>query len=127
MAEVNQAQAMRDALTELGLDAKNDDLNDWLKKNRGFEPKNINVLKSNAKKSLAKSGNTSTLFQDGEAAKPAPRGTAPIKVIPTEPNGTIDALAVLEDAEAVRRVAARWGADFVRRVVVGFADRGSGE
>jgi hypothetical protein len=52
--KVNQLDAMKQALADLGLGAKNADLAQYLNARFGFYPRNISVLKSQAKKALFK-------------------------------------------------------------------------
>ena len=52
--KITQVKAMRQALADLGLGAKNADLANYLRDKFGMVPKNIAVLKATAKKSLFK-------------------------------------------------------------------------
>ena len=50
--KISQMEAMRQALADLGLGAKNAELADYIQAKFGIQPKNIAVLKSTAKKAL---------------------------------------------------------------------------
>lgn len=75
----NQIEAMRQALADLGLGAKNADLAEYLRTKFDLQPKNIALLKSQAKKSLFK--------KQGEGTK-APSSA---KVPETDPPEAVEA------------------------------------
>jgi hypothetical protein len=54
-AKISKSAALKEALRELGEDAKNSALEDWIRKKHGAEavPANISVAKSAAKKAMA--------------------------------------------------------------------------
>lgn len=86
--KVTQAAAMRTALGELGMDAKNKDLEKFIKDHYGLIIGNISVLKSNQKKTMQEKGMTANGNTVGRAKRGSTAGSG---------SNTLDLLQELAD------------------------------
>jgi pyruvate/2-oxoglutarate dehydrogenase complex dihydrolipoamide acyltransferase (E2) component len=103
---ISKADAMRKALRELGRDAKNSDLAEFIRSRYGEDavPRNLSVAKSVALKKLRQAARKKAAAPAGEkpAATPAPT-----------PTGTI----TLDDVRQVKELTERLGKDGLKEMV----------
>ena len=91
---ISKGQAVKDGLAHLGMDAKNEELEGWIRSTYGETavPSNMSVAKSNAKAALRKAGE-SALVEQPRATKAA--ALTESKVTGQAGHGKTPALAAL--------------------------------
>jgi hypothetical protein len=111
--KITQAEAMRQALSTLGMGVKNHELADYAKTKLGieFDMKYISQLKSAAKTRLGLKGKRGRKKKNLNGAPPA---ATPPGVSPNLRHNLHD---ILTDMETIRGIADRIGSEGVRRIL----------